>query len=224
MEPSVAIVEDDRPLRALLTRGLREEGFQVLSPMGSGGELLERVTAAAPDVIIMDIGLPDADGRDVVLALRARDIWTPVLILTARGGLTDRLSGFHSGADDYLPKPFSFAELIVRLRSLIRRPTAGNSPRSESDKLWLDPARHAACLNGESVTLTPTEFRLLAALEAGRGSVVRRAALIAAAWPDGAIVYDNTLDAYVTRLRRKLRGLGLTEAIHTVRGVGYRVS
>ncbi|MGH3429102.1 MAG: response regulator transcription factor, partial [Terriglobales bacterium] len=142
MEPSVAIAEDDRTLRALLSRGLREEGFIVNCAVGSGGELLDRVMTARPDVIVMDIGLPDADGRDVVAALRARDVWTPALILTARGNLTDRLSGFHSGADDYLPKPFSFAELIVRLRSLARRATPASADMAESVGLRLDPTGH----------------------------------------------------------------------------------
>ena len=129
---------------------------------------------------MLDIGLPDSDGRDVCQALRAQGIEAPAIFLTARDNLTDRLSGFHAGGDDYLTKPFAIAELIVRIRALLRRA----EPR------------------------TP-------------GDIVRRHELVLAAWPYGATVHDNTLDAYVLRLRRKLRDLGSLQQIHTARGIGH---
>jgi two-component system OmpR family response regulator len=143
----------------------------------SGTEAGRMFADDPPDVVVLDVGLPDADGRDVCQALRARGMRSPVLFLTARDAVPDRLSGFHAGGDDYLTKPFALSELLVRVHALVRR----------------------------------------------AAEVVRRAALVAAGWPDGAIVHDNTLDAYVARIRRKLREAGSEEAIATVRGVGYRL-
>lgn len=144
-------------------------------------------------------------------------------MLTAREGLVDRLSGFHAGVDDYLAKPFAFAELVVRLEALSRRSADARPAAPAVVGLRLDPGAHAAAFGDRRVALTPTEFRLLARLVADRGRVVRRYSLVAAAWPDGAIVQDNTLDAYVARLRRKLRELGAGVELSTARGVGYRV-
>jgi two-component system response regulator MprA len=216
----VAIAEDDADLRRMLVRGLEEEGFDVQAA-ADGGQLLERVEEMAPDVLIIDIGLPDSDGRDVCQALRARGVDAPVLFLTARGALTDRLSGFHAGGDDYLVKPFAFKELVVRLRALVRRGSSGADGPGE--RLKMNPALHAVDVDGETITLTPTEYRLLAKLASLRGEVVRRRELTLAAWPDGAIVHDNTLDAYVARLRRKLRSVSRDDALVTVHGVGYRL-
>ena len=205
----------------MLERALHSEGFDV-SVAADGADLLAAAERQVPDAFVIDIGLPDSDGRDVCQALRARGIDAPVLFLTARGALTDRLSGFHAGGDDYLVKPFAFKELVVRLRALIRRGAEPAEPADE-DRLRLDPARHSVAVDGDDVALTPTEYRLLAALAARPGEVVRRAELVAAGWPDGAIVHDNTLDAYVARLRRKLRGIGREGAIATAHGVGYRL-
>ena len=213
----ILILEDDLELRAVLVRGLREEGFAA-DCVGTGRELLEHVGEPV-DVFVIDIGLPDADGRDVCQALRARGIGAPVLFLTARGALPDRLSGFSAGGDDYLTKPFDFAELVARLQALLRR--AGGDAASTALGLTLDPAAHAAACGGQSVRLTPTEFRVLACLAAAPGDVVRRQALIAAAWPHGAIVHDNTLDAYIARLRRKLASLPEAPVIETIHGLGY---
>jgi two-component system OmpR family response regulator len=220
MSLHVAIAEDDADLRRVIVRGLTEQGFEVAAA-GSGGQLLEQVELRGPDVLVIDIGLPDSDGRDVCQALRARGVNAPVLFLTARGALTDRLSGFHAGGDDYLVKPFAFKELVVRLHALARRGADGNEPSGE--RLVMNPAAHAVSVDDRTATLTPTEYRLLAKLAAHRNEVVRRRDLTAAAWPDGAIVHDNTLDAYVARIRRKLRGLGRDEALVTVHGVGYRL-
>ena len=167
---------------------------------------------------MLDIGLPDADGRDVCQALRAHGVDAPVLFLTARGQLTDKLAAFHAGGDDFQTKPFALAELIVRAHALLRRRAAAPAP---TVGLHLDPGRHGVSHGERTESLTPTEYRLLAALVAKPGTVVRRRELVAAAWPDGAIVNENTLDAYVGRLRRKLRALNADEQIETARGVGY---
>ena len=219
LTPVAGICEDDDELRGVVRQALEREGFAVVATV-SGTEAVARFSAEPPDVLVLDIGLPDADGRDVCQALRARGTTTPVLFLTARDALTDRLSGFHAGGDDYLTKPFALAELVVRVQALHRRgPSA--STGAPSAHLTLDPAAHAMVRGTAQVSLTPTEFRLLAALAARPGEVVRRATLIAAGWPDGAIVHDNTLDAYLARIRRKLREVEAAEAIHTTRGVGY---
>src|SRR3954447_678739 len=213
------LVEDDPDLRALLTRGLSEEGFAV-SAVADGARALARAEEPL-DALVIDIGLPDADGRDVCQALRARGCAAPVLFLTARDAVTDRLAGFSAGGDDYVTKPFHFDEVVARLRALLRR-TGAPAP-AEHGGLRLDPVAHAVSMGEREATLTPTEFRLLAALAAQPAAVVRRRDLVRAAWPDGAIVYDNTLDQYVARLRRKLREIAAEVAIVTVRGVGYRL-
>ena len=216
---TAGLCEDDEELRGVVREALEREGFRVLVT-ATGSEAVAAFAAAPPDVLILDVGLPDADGRDVCQALRARGVVSPVLFLTARDALTDRLSGFHAGGDDYLTKPFALAELLVRVQALARRAPVAAPP---APGLVLDPAAHAIGRGDARVPLTPTEFRLLAALAARPGTVVRRAALVSAGWPDGAIVHDNTLDAYLARIRRKLREAGATEAIHTLRGVGYEL-
>jgi two-component system response regulator MprA len=220
---TAGICEDDDELRGVLREALERDGFSVRAT-ASGSEALRIFTERPPDVLVLDVGLPDADGRDVCQALRAGGIAVPVLFLTARAALTDRLSGFHAGGDDYLSKPFALAELLVRVRALVRRAGATAGIDEEMRPLALDPAAHAIVSDGHRVGLTPTEFRLLAALAARPGDVVRRAALVAAGWPDGAIVHDNTLDAYLARIRRKLREADVAATIETARGVGYRLA
>jgi len=219
--PQVVIAEDDAELRAVLLRGLAEEGF---APRGAatGGELLDQVQREAPDLLVVDIGLPDSDGRDVCQALRAQGIQTPILFLTARSALTDRVTGFSAGGDDYLTKPFEFAELIARLRALHRR-SAGTMSAVVAGDLRLDPATHGVLAGGKTMPLTPTEYRLLGALAGRPGETVRRRELIASGWPSGAIVHDNTLDVYLARLRKKLGELPTKSKIGTVHGVGYRL-
>ena len=220
IEPYVVVLEDDAELRSTLVRGLREEGFRA-GGVETGTQLLARVGTTVPDALVLDIGLPDADGRDVCQALRARGIRTPVLFLTARDLLPDRLAGFSAGGDDYVTKPFAFAEVVARLHALVRR--SGAELALEVGGLRLDPAAHAASCDDATVALTPTEFRLLAALAAHPGEIVRRGRLVEAGWPHGAIVHDNTLDAYITRLRRKLRALPGAPSITTTRAVGYSI-
>src|SRR4051812_29699515 len=196
---------------------MRGEGIDV-DATATGHDAVRRFSERPPDVLVLDIGLPDADGRDVCQALRAHGVDAPVLFLTARGTLTDKLAAFNAGGDDFLTKPFALAELIVRVRALLKRRAESAPPPGT---LRLDPGRHGVSAGERTESLTPTEFRLLAALVARHGLVLRRAELVAAAWPDGAMVNANTLDAYMVRLRRKLRRLDVDERIETARGVGY---
>jgi two-component system response regulator MprA len=216
----ILLVEDDLELRGVLARALEEDGFGVLGAR-SGAEAMERLAEHTPDALIIDIGLPDADGRDLCQALRARGVQSPVLFLTARDTMADRLSGFGAGGDDYVTKPFSLAEVRARMRALLKRAGAGYV--TEAAGLLLDPTAHEVTADGRRISLTPTEFRLIAALGAEAGATVGRRDLIRAAWPAGAVVHDNTLDVYMARLRRKLRELPRAPAIVTVHGVGYRL-
>jgi two-component system response regulator MprA len=215
--PTVGICEDDDELRGVVRAALERDGLDVRAT-ASGTDAMAAFTTRPPDVLVLDIGLPDADGRDLCQALRAQGVRAPVLFLTARDALPDRLSGFHAGGDDYLTKPFDLKELLVRVRALLRRSDAADQP---ANGLFLDADAHAVVHDGQAIRLTPTEYRLIEALVAASGEVVRRSALVAAGWPDGALVHDNTLDAYFARIRRKLRDAGATQAIDTARGVGY---
>ena len=221
MLPRVLVVEDDGDLRRLLRRGLEEEGFEVVQA-STGSDAVSLAESDPPSLLVVDIGLPDADGRDVVQAVRSHGVESPVLFLTARDQMVDRLAGFSAGGDDYLTKPFEFAELIARLRALLRR-TPGLLPMAVAGDLRLDPAVHAVASGETTVPLTPTEFRLLGVLVGRHGETVRRRELIATAWPDGAIVHDNTLDVYLGRLRKKLAELPTDAQIGTVHGVGYKL-
>ena len=220
--PVIGVCEDDDQLREILRVALEREGMSVRAT-ASGRDAVTSFPQLGLSAIVLDIGLPDSDGRDVCQALRARGVDTPILFLTARDVLADRLSGFHAGGDDYLTKPFAIAELVLRIRALVRRadPTAPAGATESKGALVLDPAAHAIVVGAERVDLTPTEFRLLAALAARPGSVLRRGELLAAGWPDGAKVSENTLDSYLARIRRKLESARARGAIDTVRGVGY---
>jgi two-component system, OmpR family, response regulator len=219
---TVLILEDEPQLRDVLVRSLRAEGFDA-GGVQTAHQLIERVSNAeeSPDLLIIDIGLPDADGRDVCQALRARGVDTPVLFLTARDALADRLAGFSAGGDDYVTKPFDIEEVTARLQALLRR--AGGDAPASSGGLVFDPTERTVVQEGGRVTLTPTEFRLAAALAARQGRACVRLELTRAAWPYGAIVHDNTLDVYIARLRRKLSALPRPVKIVTVHGTGYRL-
>jgi two-component system response regulator MprA len=220
MRHTILVVEDDHALRDVLLRGLRDEGFDTV-PARDGATAL-RLAGDDVDAAVLDVGLPDADGRDVCQAIRANGFVSPVIFLTAHHHLTDRLAGFSAGGDDYLPKPFHLTELAARLRAALKR--SGPLPATTSGDLVLDPVGHGLTVQGTRVGLTPTEFRLLAVLMAGSGDIVRRRELIRAGWPEGARVSDNTLDQYLTRLRRKLRDNGSALTITTARGIGHRLS
>lgn len=216
----VLVVEDDHGLRDLLARGLRSHDFEVLT--AADGESAMHSVGSAPDAIVLDIGLPDSDGRDVCQALRNHGIDAPVIFLTARRDLVDRLAGFASGGDDYLAKPFAFPELVARLNALLRRRVAAPAGPGER-RLRVDPVGHCLRWNDARVDLSPIEYKMLARLLAEPGATVRRQQLREAAWPAGAIVSDNTLDQYMSRLRRKVAEVGSSSVIRSSRGVGYQV-
>ena len=216
----VLVVEDDHRLRDVVARGLREHGFTVTTA-ADGASALRTAAAQDFDATVLDIGLPDADGRDVCQALRASGMTAPVVFLTARGDVADRLSGFAAGGDDYLTKPFHVAELVARLQVAVRR--SGGVLRAASGDLSTDATTHDLSGPHGAVSLTPTEFRILSRLLAAPRGVVRRHELVAAAWAHGSQVSDNTLDQYVAKLRRKLTEVGTEQSIVTVRGVGYRI-
>jgi DNA-binding response OmpR family regulator len=157
----------------------------------------------------------------VCAAMRSRGVLSPVVFLTARSGLTDRLGGFASGGDDYLTKPFHFAELVARIEALLRRPPLRARPAI--DDLQLEPHGMTLGCGVTRIPLSPTEFRLMARMLATPDDVVRRRDLLRAGWPDGAMVRENTLDQYATRLRRRLREAGSSRTLSVVRGVGYRL-
>jgi len=215
----VGVCEDDPGIRRVVTDALRLSGHDVVAAHNGGEALRLFAEDDDLDVVILDIGLPDADGRDVCQALRSAGQPAPVLFLTALGAVHDRLAGFSAGADDYLPKPFDVLELVARVEVLAKRGRVvhGAAPTD----LVLDPARHALVCAGREVLLTPTEFRMLAAMTSRPGEVVRRRAVVAAAWPHGGLVSQNTVDSYVRRIRVKLKEVESPLALTTVRGVGY---
>ncbi len=226
----VGVCEDDPTISRVLRRTLDLVGHDAVLTRSAGEAMRLLATDRTLDVMVLDIGLPDADGRDLCQALRTRGQHAPVLFLTALDGMHDRLAGFAAGGDDYLPKPFDVKELLARLEALSRRgralvPTGGGEPGGEHGvpTVVLDPARHSVRYADREAQLTPTEYRLLAALTSRPGEVVRRRALVAAAWPDGAIVSENTVDSFVRRVRVKLRDVGSPVELATVRGVGYAI-
>lgn len=215
------LVEDDDGLRDVFARGLREEGFEVVTASDGAGAIRTAVGTSL-DAVLLDIGLPDSDGRDVCQALRARGVDAPVIFLSARGELGDRLSGFSVGGDDYLSKPIAFPELIARLRAVLRR--SAGPPTAAWAGLEIDPSSHQLAGESGQTALSPIEFRLLARLLAAPTAVVRRWELTDAAWPAGATVSDNTLDQYISKLRRKLLLVGSARQIEAARGIGYRLA
>ncbi|MGW1590766.1 response regulator transcription factor [Streptomyces sp. NPDC002386] len=220
MRPRILVVEDDHALRDVLRRGLSEEDFDPV--VAADGATALRLATTGIAAAVLDIGLPDADGRDVCQAMRANGCLAPVIFLTARHRLTDRLAGFSAGGDDYLPKPFHLAELAARLRAVLKRVPAWEAVAAGD--LVLDAVDHRMTVRGTRTALSPTEFRLLATLVAADGALVRRRDLVRAGWPEGAQVSDNTLDQYLSRLRRKLREAGSGLTIGTARGIGHRLS
>jgi two-component system response regulator MprA len=214
----VGVVEDDASVRRVLSDALRMNGHEVVIAR-NGQEALRNLTpSSGVDVLVIDIGLPDADGRDVCQALRTEGQHAPVLFLTALDGVHDRVSGFHAGGDDYVPKPFALSEVLVRIEALHRR---SRPLPTEVTGLHLDPDRYAVRHGELEQRLTPTEFRMLAAIAAQPGTVVRRRAAVLAGWPEGAMVSENTIDSYIRRLRVKLAAIDSPVSLETVRGVGF---
>jgi DNA-binding response OmpR family regulator len=219
------VVEDDPRLGRLLGRLFREDRHLVeIADTGRAG--LELADAASSlDAIVLDLGLPDLDGLEVARRIRAGGSRTPIIMLTARDALPDRVAGLDAGADDYLTKPFAYEELAARLRALGRRASTtarASGTRLSSGPIVLDEARRVVTVRGRPVDLTPREFALLESLLRHPGHALTRDQLIDLAWPLGVAVTPNTVDAFVTFLRRKLGPDGAAW-IETVRGIGYRM-
>jgi two-component system OmpR family response regulator len=215
----VGLCEDDPAIRRVVLKSMQLAGHDVVIAHNGGEAVRLFEPGLELDALILDIGLPDADGRDVCQALRSNGQLAPVMFLTALGALHDKLSGFGAGADDYLPKPFDPLELVARVEVLARR--GPSAPSADQTELSLDPARHSMTCHRREVMLTPTEFRMLAAITSRPGQVVRRRAIAAAAWPSGGYVSDNSIDSYIRRIRKKLRDIDAPQQLTTVRGVGY---
>jgi two-component system OmpR family response regulator len=220
------VVEDDPRLGRLLMRLFSEDRHVVeLAVTGEDGlEVAERLEAL--DAIVLDVGLPDLDGLEVARRMRSNGSRTPIIMLTARDGLTDRVRGLDAGADDYLTKPFAYEELAARLRALGRRASANAWPAGAhlvNGPIVLDEARRSVSVDGRPVELTMREFSLLECLLRHPGHALSRDQLLDQAWPLGVAVTPNTVDAFVTFLRRKLGPTGGVR-IETVRGLGYRMA
>jgi two-component system response regulator MprA len=212
----VLVVDDDPPLRRMLARTLTAEGYEV-TVAADGGAALTEAERAAPDVIVLDVAMPALDGLAVCRRLRSKGLPTPILMLTARDAVPDRVAGLEAGADDYLVKPFAVQELIARLRALTRRGTdAHATPLRSYGDLTLDTETRKATRAGRPIELTGREAALLELLLRESGRVVTRERALGEIWDDGA--EPNVVDRYVTRLRRKL---GTPPLIRTVRGSGF---
>ena len=216
------IVEDEAKIAGLLRRGLGEEGYAA-DVAATGEEALWMAQATPYDAIVLDVMLPGADGFAVCRQLRDKGVWAPVLMLTARDAVGDRVAGLDSGADDYLTKPFSFAELLARLRALTRRGPAERPAVLEVGTLALDPATHRVRRGDVEVRLSTKEFALLESLMRRPGQVLSRLDLLEHAWDSAYENRSNVVDVYIRYLREKIdRPFGL-DSIETVRGVGYRL-
>jgi DNA-binding response OmpR family regulator len=217
---NILVVEDEPEMASALVRGLQEELLDVqLAKDGRGALALSEDHAF--DLILLDVMLPDQSGFDVVQQLRQRSQDTPVLMLTARDALPDIVHGLDSGADDYLTKPFSFTELLARIRALGRRNAAATKQILELHDLVLDVSSHRTFRNGQPIYLSLTEFRLLEVLVRNQGRVMPRSVLLATVWANRRGVEENTLDAFVRLLRKKVDQESDVKLIHTHRGVGY---
>jgi two-component system, OmpR family, response regulator MprA len=218
----VLIVDDDRPLRDALRRTLVLGGYDTIEA-ADGGTALTQVAAAAPDAVVLDVGLPDIDGIEVSRRLRASGNRVPILMLTARDAVGDRIDGLDAGADDYLVKPFDTGELKARLRALLRRSSRVADPDALAfEELRLDSARHGVTAGGESFAeLTRTEYLLLELLMLNPRRVLPHALIYERVWGYDFGPASNALRVYVGYLRRKLEAIGARPLVHTVRGVGY---
>jgi two-component system, OmpR family, response regulator len=218
----VLIVEDQPKLAALLARGLREEGHAA-DVAERGEDVAWMALAARYDAIVLDIMLPGIDGLETCRELRRREVWTPVLMLTARDAVGDRVVGLDAGADDYLTKPFSFEELLARLRALTRRAPAERPVTVEVGNLRLDPAAHRAWRGETELVLSAKEFALLELLMRRPGNVLTRGQLLEGAWDMAYERRSNIVDVYIRHLREKIDRPFGSDTIETVRGVGYRL-
>jgi len=217
----ILIVEDEPRLRELLERNLAREGYEVESA-GDGALGFDMARAGRFDLLVLDVMLPNMSGLEISMRLHKLKVATPILMLTARDSVEDRVAGLDAGADDYLVKPFAFAELSARVRALLRRASdAGASAELRVDDLVLDRARREARRGKRTIELTTREFELLEHLMKNRGRVLSRDQLLAAVWPSDFQGASNVVDTYVHYLREKIDTKGQPPLIRTVRGVGY---
>ena len=218
----VLVVEDDVRMAAAIRRGLRAEGV-VTDIAGTGEDGLVQARATAYDAVILDVMLPGADGFETCRRMREEGIWAPVIMLTARDAVEDRVRGLDQGADDYLLKPFSLAELLARLRALARRGPVERAPVLEAGSLRLDPAGRRVWRGETEIQLSAREFALLETLMRSPGRIFSQLELLEAAWELGYEQRSNVVEVYVRYLREKVdRPFGLA-SIETVRGLGYRL-
>lgn len=220
----ILIIEDDPKVAEAVKTGLRGEGYEVvLAPTGEDGYF--RSTTEPFDVIILDIGLPGRSGLEILTGLRAAGLSIPVLVLTARDAVEDRVAGLECGADDYLIKPFAFSELLARIRALLRRGRPEDHIRLRMADLELDPLTRTVRRSERPINLTRREFDLLAYLLRHRGQVVSREMLVQEVWnePARGTPLDNVIDVHIARLRKKIDHESSTRLIHTIRGVGFLV-
>jgi DNA-binding response OmpR family regulator len=218
----VLVVEDEMKVANALREGLEGERFDVIVERTGEGAFF-RVNTESFDIILLDLTLPGRDGLEILQALRQRGVKTPVLVLTARDSLQDRVTGLDSGADDYLIKPFAFAELLARIRALVRRGRVAETPRLAVGDLEMDLVTRKVTRNAQPVELTVREFELLEYLLRFHGQVVSRETLARDVWKETARTtpLDNVIDVHIARLRRKVDLEQAVKLIHTVRGVGF---
>ena len=222
--PRVLVVEDEQKTRDSLVEGLRLESWTV-TPAANGAEATALLDREAFDLVVLDWMLPDGDGIELLQHFRARGAPTPVLMLTARTTLDDRVIGLDSGADDYLAKPFALAELLARCRALLRRPSWATDRLLRCGDLQLDTRARVAVRAGQKISLTPREVDVLEYLLRYQGQIVTREMLEREVWKQSARItsLDNVIDVQIMRLRRKVDGEGGERLIHTLRGLGYRL-
>ncbi len=217
------VVEDDATLGAVLVRGLTEEGHAV-DHASTVAQADEALAVNLYDLLILDLGLPDGDGLDLCQQVRRGSSGLPILVLTARDGLSDKVLGLDAGADDYLTKPFAYPELAARVRALLRRPRETASPVLEAAGVRLDPAAHTVWRGAIMVPLTQREFSLLDYLLRYKDRVCSREDLLEHVWDANYDGLSNVVDVHIANLRRKLDLPGEPDPIETIRGVGYRIS
>jgi two-component system, OmpR family, response regulator MprA len=214
------VVDDDRSVRDALRRALTLAGYEV-EGVEDGKQALTRLSTSAPDAVVLDVGLPEVDGLEVARRLREAGDRTPILMLTARDAISDRIDGLDAGADDYLVKPFDLGELKARIRALLRRTSGGDPDSLSFAELKLDSGRHGVVVDDNFVELTRTEYQLLELLMMNPRSVLTHTVIYERVWGYDFGPASNALRVYVGYLRRKLQQAGARDLIHTVRGVGY---